>query len=102
MTNVGSSVGEPNKDYFVRINPNDTQLVGPLTFAQANAHARFLSREESNTFGTAEVITSVGTRGGDPIQETPVLFVKFLYIRGRLTLGGRAAEFNSKKFIGVL
>ena len=41
MTNVGSSVGEPRREFFVRIDPND--LVGPLAFQHANARARFLS-----------------------------------------------------------
>ncbi len=101
MTNPGSSIGEPRTEFFVRKNPNDLDLVGPLTFQHANAQARFLSKSEDNETGVAEVITFVGARPGDALKSPPTTFVVFLYVRGRLTMGGRVAAFNSKKFLGL-
>ncbi len=80
-------------DYFVRFDADDV-LVGPYSFPQAVAAARYRSKEERE--GKAEIVTFLGARGGDPITNPPRLFVKFMYIHGKRTLGGRMAEFNSK------
>jgi len=47
----------------------------------------------------AQVVTFLGAsgRGGDPIKTPPVLFVVYMYIMGKRTLGGRTAEFHSDR-----
>jgi hypothetical protein len=101
MASVGTSVGPPRKDFFVRNDPNDLNPEGPLTFAEAMTHARFISKQEDNVSGTAEVITFIGSRPSDPPNKPPVLQTVFLFVRGRLLFGGRVAAFNSKKFVGL-
>jgi hypothetical protein len=101
MASVGSSEGPARRDFFVRNDPNDENPFGPLTFAEALAHARFISNQEDNVSGTAEVITFVGNRPADPPNNPPVLQTVYLFVRGRLLFGGRVAAFNSKKFVGL-
>jgi hypothetical protein len=48
-----------------------------------------------NGSGIAEVVTFLGERAGDPITFPAKLFVNGLYARGKLFLGGRAAQFHS-------
>ncbi len=79
-------------DYFVRFDLDDV-LVGPYSFPQADAAARFRSKEFNE--GKAELVTFLGARGGDPITVPTKLFVKYIYIHGKRTLGGRAASFHS-------
>lgn len=94
--NVGALITEPRREWWVRENKNDP-LFGPLSFRDADKHARFLSQVEEKS-GLAEVVTFLGTRGGDPSSCDPsTLFVAFLYIEGKRTLGGRMAQFHSDR-----
>lgn len=79
-------------DWFVRFDET-SQLVGPYSFPQADAAARYLSKEKNE--GKAELVTFLGGRGGDPVTIPAKLFVKYLYIHGKRTMGGRVAEFHS-------
>ena len=91
--NIGASEGEARKEYYIRELPTDP-LFGPLTYQHANAQARLASKE--NDTGVIELVTIVGERPSDPkgIVRT---FIVGRYVRGRLTLGGRVAEYNSGK-----
>lgn len=95
--NVGASVGDPRQEFYVREDKND-ELFGPLTFQHAVAQARALSLNEEKS-GLAEICTYVGAsdRPGDPIKSPSVLFVAYMYIRGKRTLGGRTAQYHSDR-----
>lgn len=90
--NVGALIGNPRQDWYVRKDLNDP-LFGPLTWQHADAVARRTSIKS----GTAELVTYLGNldRGGDPVRENSQLFIVFLYIAGKRTLGSRAATFNT-------
>jgi len=92
--NIGLSEGEPRREWWVRENQNEP-LVGPFSFRDASKHARYLSQCEDRS-GLAQVCTFVGTRGGDPKTE-PELRVAYMYIKGKMTLGGRMAEYHSDR-----
>lgn len=91
---------EPRKDFYVRKNSLD-ELSGPYDFRQAVHAARFLSKNEDNIEGTAEIITIVGTRRGDPPSAPPITEVKYLYVRGRCLFGSSLAGYNSRRYIGL-
>ncbi len=93
--NIGTSFGPPRQEYWVREDKNDT-LFGPLDFVTADRNARQLSDDETKS-GLAQVVTFLGSRGGDPVKNPTVLQVVFMYIRGRRTLGGRTAQFHSDR-----
>lgn len=92
--NVGSSYGPASRDFWVRENAEEP-LFGPLTFYEATKHARYLSQVPHKS-GTAEIVTYLGERGGDPHIDKSRLMVAYVYVRGRRMLGGRAAEFQSE------
>jgi len=79
--------------WFVRENKDDP-LQGPYNYPQAEANARALSKDE-NKSGLSELVTFLGTRFGDPSVVPSQLFVVYMYIRGKKTLGGRTAEYHS-------
>lgn len=91
--NIGSSEGDARKEFYIRELPTDP-LFGPLTYQHANKQARDISKE--NTTGVIELVTIVGSRPSDPKSITRT-FIVARYVRGRKTLGGRVAEFNSGK-----
>jgi hypothetical protein len=97
--NIGSLISDPRREWYVRENAQDP-LHGPLSFTVADKHARWISSLEDRS-GLAEVVTFVSntSRGGDPSRPNPNprLFVVFLYIEGKRTLGGRAAQFHSDR-----
>lgn len=93
--NIGSLITEANRDWWIRENQNDP-LHGPLTYQQAVAGAKYLSRREDKS-GLAQVCTYLGSRGGDPIKDPTQLFVVFMYIKGKRTLAGRMAEYHSDR-----
>lgn len=93
-------VGPARLDYFVRVSPNDT-LAGPFDFRTAHAQARFLSRRDDNPDGTAEIVTNVGSRQGDPPKDPATATVQYLFVRGRLLFSGEVARYNSSRFIGL-
>tara|TARA_R100001244_G_scaffold36778_2_gene33629 strand:- start:6116 stop:6421 length:306 start_codon:yes stop_codon:yes gene_type:complete len=95
MTNVGASSGDPRREFWVRENKDDT-LVGPFTLFEADTHARYLSQLDDKS-GLAEVATYVGDRPGDPARAHLALFVVYMFIRGKKTLGGRTAAYHSKE-----
>lgn len=109
-SNTGSSLAsEPRREWWYRENPQDA-LSGPFDYRQAENLARRLSRRTDRS-GLAELCTYVAapvetpqrsdavntTRGGDPRRVTPKLFVVYMYIRGKRTLGGRTAEYHSSQ-----
>lgn len=71
----------------------DEQLIGPFDYGRADDYARYVSREE----GLAELVTILGARPGDPETIKPSIKVDSIYIEGKQTLRGRAAEFHSKR-----
>lgn len=77
--------------FYVR---SDGETSGPFTYRVANSHARYLSRE--NVSGICHLLTYVGARPGDPLV-TPTERIVFIYIRGKQSLGGRAAEYNGRR-----
>ena len=79
-------------EWFVRFDQDDP-LEGPYSFTKADAVARWRSREKNES--KADLVTFLGARAGDPVTDPERLFVTFLYIHGKRTLGGRMAEFNS-------
>jgi len=97
--NIGSLLGDPRREWYVRENSQDP-LFGPLSFAEADRHCRYLSQLEDRS-GLAELVTYVAdtSRGGDParLSPKPRLFVAFIYIKGKRTLGGRTAQFHSDR-----
>jgi len=93
--NIGSLIGDPRREWWVRMDPTDP-LYGPLSFRDADKAARFLSAE-GNPDGKAEIVTFLGDRSGDPLLDEAVLFVAFMYDFGKRSLAGRMAEYNSGK-----
>lgn len=83
-----------NKDFYYREN-KDSPLVGPMSYTHALKGALFLSKNLDHS-GLAEVVTILGTREGDPINTHKVCVVH-MFIRGKLTLSGRAAQYHSDK-----
>lgn len=81
-------------DWFVRRDKHSS-VFGPMSYRDADRHARFLSVEEDGP-GLAQVITFLGNRAGDPVT-FPRLFVEGYYARGKKFLRGRAAQFHSDK-----
>lgn len=70
-------------------------LVGPMSLVDAEDIARWLSLQEDG-IGMAEVCTYVGNRPNDPVLRPPKLFVVSMFIRGKLTLKGGTANYNSR------
>lgn len=93
--NIGAKVENPRKEFFVRMNRDDLDIVGPLSYAHANAQARFLSKKEDG-IGLSEIFVKVGERDGDPILAQSVTRVVAIYARGKLILTGNTAEYHSK------
>jgi hypothetical protein len=92
-TTVTEAEGSPNRDYWTREDKNDP-LAGPFSFIDADRRARALSKH-----GLAQVVTFLGSRGGDPVKNPTELRVVHMYILGRRTLAGRTAQFHSDKEI---
>lgn len=80
-------------DWFVR-RSNDSELLGPYTYAVADSHARFMSAEDGS-IGLAQIVTFVGGRLGDPIIFPARIRVDAYYARGKRFLQGRAAQFHA-------
>lgn len=95
--NVGALTTEPLREWYVRENPTDP-LFGPVSYYEAVYKARRLSLDEEKS-GLAEICTYVSSdyRAGDPVKSTPVLFVAYMYIRGKRSLAGRAAQYHSDR-----
>ena len=93
--NTGSSTGIIRQEWYYRENPQDP-LVGPMSFDHADKGARYLSQLEDRS-GLAELITLLGDRPGDPVTNPPRVFVVYMYIRGKKTLGGRTAQYHSDR-----
>ncbi len=85
------------KDWWVRRDNTDTWF-GPLSYRDANRHARVMTLDGTDLdVKYAQVGTIMGERPGDPATLPSRMFVAFLYVNGRMTLGGRAAEFHKDK-----
>ncbi len=80
-------------DWFVR-REKGAPLIGPMSFRDADRHARFMSVEENGP-GLAQVVTFLGNRKGDPTTFPARLFVDGYYALGKKFLGGRTAQFHS-------
>ena len=80
-------------DWYVR-SAKGAPLFGPVSYAVADRHARFLSVDEDGP-GLAQVVTLLGSRPGDPASVPARICVVGYYARGRKFLGGRAAQFHS-------
>lgn len=95
--NIGSYTTDPRREWYVRENPADA-LFGPVSFYEATYKARELSNNLDKS-GLAEICTYVSSqdRPGDPVKHVPVLFVVYMYIRGKRTLGGRSAQYHSDR-----
>jgi hypothetical protein len=79
--------------YYYREN-RDAELVGPMPFWQATRGAFFLSMDKEKS-GISEIVTIRGDRPGDPARAPRRLFVVRMYIRGKLVLKGRTAQYHS-------
>jgi hypothetical protein len=79
--------------YWYYRESKDDELVGPMSYRDAVAGARYLSKHPDHS-GIAEIVVFVGQRPGDPptFQQTRVVY---MYIRGKRTLAGRAAQYHS-------
>ncbi len=93
--NIGQSSGDPRAEFYVR-ETTSSVIAGPYPKYHADLVARKLSDESQS--GYAQVVTLVGAddRPGDPAQDS-VLFVVYVYIRGRKLFGGRAATYQASK-----
>lgn len=80
-------------DWFVR-ESRDDELFGPMSYRHANDYARHLSSLEDRS-GLAEVVRVMSTSNGDPSRRSNSTFVVHMYIRGKLVLSGRAAQYHS-------
>jgi hypothetical protein len=89
------AIGSPNRDWWIREDKNDP-LAGPFTFVEADRKARTLSKDQTKS-GLAQVVTFLGSRGGDPVKNQTELRVVHLYIRGRRALAGRVAQLHSDR-----
>lgn len=92
MANIGSSSGTPRKEWYVRTGPNDEELFGPVSFYEADKHARYLSSLEDGQ-KTAQVIRIMSTAAGDPARRSNSVFVAYAYVDGKKFVGGRVAQF---------
>lgn len=82
----------PLKEYYLRESKNEP-LFGPLTFFQADNQAREASK--LNKSGVMEMVVLLGTRKAEPVRAPPVVSVIGIYFRGRLTISGPLAQYNS-------
>lgn len=80
-------------DWFVRKAP-DSPFIGPLSYRDADRHARFCSAEEGGT-GLAQVVTILGIRKGDPVSFPARVFVEGQYALGKKYMRGRPAQYHS-------
>lgn len=80
--------------WYTRIEQG-SPLVGPLSFNQAVTQARYESRVKDGP-GKCEVVTIRGARKGDPAKAPNALFVVYIYILGKRSMGGRVADYHSK------
>lgn len=81
-------------NYFYYRETKDDALVGPMSYPQAIAGARYLSLDEERS-GLAEICTYVGNRPQDPVIDPPILKVIHMFIRGKLTLSGHTAQYHA-------
>lgn len=94
--NVGASEGAVRKEWYVRTDSTD-EWFGPLSFRDADKHARVMTREGTLTNVLyAQVGTHLGERPGDPASADR-MFVVWVYENGKAFLRGRSAEFNKDK-----
>jgi hypothetical protein len=82
-----------NNDFYYREN-KDSALVGPMSYSHALKGAQYLSLDKKHS-GIAEVVTLLGPRNGDPAINPPKICVVHMYIRGKITLNGKAAQYHS-------
>ena len=86
----------PLKEYYLRTD-KVSPLQGPYTFYQAEYIARTATRlAKDSVSAVMEMVALVGDRQGDPVQPTnPTIHVIAIYVKGRKTLGGSIAQYNS-------
>lgn len=94
--NIGASYGPPRKEWYVRKDVNDPWF-GPLSFRDADKHARVMTRDGTDTSVKYAQIGTTADRTADPNTQPDLLFVVFIYENGKAFLGGRQAEFNKDK-----
>lgn len=84
------------RDYYLR-SDKISPLEGPYTFYEAEYKARWGTRlAKDSASAVVELVTLLGDRLGDPPQPTdPTLKVVAIYVKGRKTLGGSIAQYNS-------
>lgn len=84
------------REYYLRSN-KVAPLEGPYTFYEAEYKARWGTRlAKDSESAVVELVVLLGTRLGDPPQPTdPTLKVVAIYVKGRKTLGGSIAQYNS-------
>lgn len=95
---IGDLIADPERDWWYRKDNTDPWF-GPLSYRDANSQARRMTMDADALHGEvkySQLGTVLGTRGGDP-QVSPDMFVVYLYVNGKMTLGGRMAEFNQDK-----
>jgi hypothetical protein len=85
--NTNSGYGPPTTAWYVRVDKDDTDLFGPLTWRDANIYARYQSKH--NESGLSEIVTYVEGN----------IMVVCMMIRGRKTLNGKAARYSSARGI---
>lgn len=94
-SNLDPGLYTAQQEWYYR-KDKDSPLVGPYTYVKADHDARWWSRQEISE-GVVEVVSFVGDRAGDPAKApTPSqLKVSHIYVRGKKTLSGRMAAYNS-------
>jgi len=72
----------------------DSELVGPMPFNHAHRGCFFLSKDKTKS-GTAELVSIMGDRPGDPAGAERKVMVERIYLRGRIVVTGRFAQWYS-------
>lgn len=89
----------PLREYYLR-NNKFSQLEGPYTYYEAETKARMATSIAARTGvgdPVMELVTIVGERQGDPPQPTNEIRVIAVYTKGRKTIGGSIAQYNSDR-----
>lgn len=90
-----------SRDFYIR-EDEVSPWYGPLSLLEAKRHAIVLTRDGTPAnVKYAMVGTIIGEREGDPVTLASRMAVFRIYINGKYTLGGRAAEYNSTRLMPI-
>lgn len=89
----------PLREFYLRDN-RFSQLQGPYTYYEAETKARMATSIAARTGvgdPVMEMVTILGSRQGDPPQPSNQIKVVAVYTKGRKTIGGAIAQYNSNR-----